>query len=358
MRGISLFKFGAFAVGAFAAVWFLTGCSSSIYRDQNNWAVIENDTPAFFAEYDLIYLYPSLELEPEGGCMNWVSGSTGDDVRRYVQQVIAAQFGQRVRVFSPFVPMLGFREYGAILDEYKKERDRSFDFYNTRLKAPIDCTVEALETYFSHYHKGRMPFVIYGQGQGALILYEAMKRCKKIDPANGFVAAYFFGVPGVHSDEIAADFGDRGIKAANKRDGVGVVAICNTRLEGAPLDKTLALPNGAVVNPLNWLTDATPAGAELNPGALIVNRKEPNPAHRVKIVPKFCGATVDPENGVVNITSIKKEEDSNSDYEVILEEYKFDSNVWGLFSKSVSQNARDRVRMYNFLSKGVSLKED
>ena len=352
MRRISLFKAGALAAGVFAAVWLLTGCSSSIYRDQSNWAVIDNDTPAFFAEYDLIYLYPTQELEPEGGYLNWVSGHTGDELRRYVQAIISAQFGQRVRVFSPFVPMLGFREYGAILDEYKQKRDSSFDFYGTSLKVPIDYTVEALDTYFSHYHAGGHPFVIYGQGQGALILYEAMKRCKKIDPAKGFVAAYFFGVPGVNADEIAADFGSRGIKAANKRDGVGVVAICNTRLEGAPLEKTLALPNGAVVNPLNWRTDAAPAPAELNPGSLIVNRKEPNPAHRIKVEPKFCGATADPENGVVNITGVKNAS------KFILEEHRFGSNAWGLFSKSVSQNARDRVRMYNYLRKGMSLKED
>ena len=352
MRSISLFKTGTLAAGVLAAVWFLTGCSSSIYRDQNNWAVIENDTPAFFAEYDLIYLYPCQELESESGHMNWVYGSTGEETRRYVQQIIAAQFGQRVRVFSPYVPMLSFREYGKIMDEYKKERSHSFNFYGTRLKMPIDYTVDALDTYFSHYHQKGRPFVIYGQGQGALILYEAMKRCKKVDPENGFVAAYFFGIPGVQADEIAADFGGRGIKPARKRNCVGVIAICNIRLDGQPLENTLALANGAVVNPLSWRIDNVPAEPELNPGALFFDRKEPNPAHRLKVRPKFCGATVDPENGVVNITGMKNVNGLK------LEENQFCSDAWGLFSKSVSQNARDRVRMYNYRRNGVTLKEN
>lgn len=352
MRRISLFRAAALALGVIAAVRLLTGCSSSIYRDQNNWAIIDNDTPAFFAEYDLIYLYPCQELESESGYMNWVYGNTGEEIRRYVQMVISAQFGQRVRVFSPFVPMLSFREYGKIMDEYKKERSHSFDFYGTRLKVPIDYMVDALDIYFSHYHQKDQPFIIYGQGQGALILYEAMKRCKKIDPENGFVAAYFFGIPGVQADEIVDDFGSRGIKPARKRTCVGAVAICNTRLEGQPLDKTLALANGAAVNPLTWRIDDAPAGPELNPGALFFDRKEVNPAHRLKVRPKFCGATVDPENGVVNITGVKDAAGLK------LEEHLFGSDAWGIFSKSVSQNARDRVRMYNFRRKGVTMKEN
>lgn len=354
MRKISFFNAGMLAIGALAALWCVTGCSSSLYRDQNNWAIIDSDTPSFFAEYDLFYLYPCQELESEAGYMNWVYGNTGEEVRRYVQQVIAGQFGLRVRVFSPFVPLLSFREYGKILDEYKKERNHPFDFYGTRLKVPIDYTVEALNTYFSHHNKGDQPFVIFGQGQGALVLYEAMKRCKKVSPDNGFVAAYFFGMPGVHGEEIVADFGSRGIKPADKPTGVGVIAICNTRLAGQPLDKTLALQNGSVVNPLTWRIDAAPAGPKLNPGSMFVNHKEPNPAHRLKIISEFCGATVDPENGVVNITGV----DAKKAAGLKLEEHVFYSDAWGLFSKSVSMNARDRVRMYNFRRKGVCPKED
>lgn len=329
----------------------VSGCSSSMYEDPENWAIIDNDTPPFFAQYDLIFLYPSQDDVSEGGYMNWVYGGVGEELRRYVRMVISAQFGSRVRVFSPFVPLLGYREYMGILAEFKKERHHSFDFYKTRLKVPIDYTVEALEDYFDHYNTDDHPFVIYGQGQGALVLYEAMKRCSRVKPDRGFVIGYFFGLPGVTEQEILDDFGSRGIKPAHKRTDVGVIAVCNTKLEGDPIEKSLAMPGGAVINPLNWRTDATPAAKEMNPGSLFFDHNESDPTHKVKSEDHFCGATVDPKNGVINLTGIPK----NCKYKV--DEVHFSSDAWGIFAKSVSRNAQNRVAMYRYLKTGVEIPE-
>ena len=281
--------------------------------------------------------------------MNWVSGNVGKEIRRYVRLVISTQFGPKVRVFSPFVPMLSFKDYGAIMDEYKRHRKHDFDFYKTKLRVPIDYMVEALNVYFSTCNPDGHPFVIFGNGQGALVLYEAMKRCRGVNPGNGFVAGYFFGVPGVTNREILDEFGGRGIKPVRKRDGVGVIAICNTCPEGEPIEKTLALSGGEVVNPLNWSIDATPAGRESNPGSLFFNHKESNPLLKVKVENNFCGARVDPEHGIVILTGIPK----NTKYKI--GEWHFASDAWGIFAKSVSQNAEERVAMYHFVRKGVKL---
>ena len=338
--------------GFFGAVLlFVSGCSSSIYEDPDNWAIIDNDTPAFFSQYDLIFLYPSQEEESESGYMNWVSGNIGDEVRRYVRLVISAQFGPRVRVFSPYVPLLSFNDYMEILDEYKRERSNNFDFYKTKLKLPIDYMTEALEVYFSNHNPDGHPFVIFGHGQGALVLYEAMKRCSKVHPKNGFVVGYFFGLPGVTKDEIHEAFGSRDITPARKRDGVGVIAVCNTNPEGEPLERSLALAGGEVINPLNWHTDDTPAPKEQNPGSLFFNHKEANPRLKVKVESNFCGATVDPKLGIVTLTGIPKD----TPYKV--DEWHFASDVWGVFAKSLSQNALERVNMYRFVSRGVHLPE-
>ena len=335
--------------GVFGAMLlFVSGCSS-IYEEPENWAIIDNDTPAFYSQYDLIFLYPSQEEESESGYMNWMCGNIGDEVRRYVRLVISSQFGSRVRVFSPYVPLLSFNDYMEILEEYKRDRKNNFDFYKTDLKLPINYTVEALEVYFKNYNPDGHPFVIFGNGQGALVLYEAMKRCSKVNPDNGFVVGYFFGLPGVTKDEILDEFGSRGIRPARKRDGIGVIAICNTNPEGEPIERSLALAGGEVINPLNWRTDATPAPKEQNPGSLFFNHKEANPRLKVKFESEFCGATVDPKRGIVTLTGIPK----NTPY--ILDEWHFSSDVWGVFARSVSQNAIERVNMYRFVRKGVHL---
>ena len=343
--------FHSFAAVVFgAALLFVSGCSTSLYEATENWAIVDNDTPAFFAQYDLIFLYPTQEEESERGYMNWVSGNVGEEVRRYVRLVISTQFGPRVRVFSPYIPLLPFKDYGEIMDEYKRDRNHELNFYKTKLRLPIDYMVDALEVYFRYYNTDGHPFVIFGQGQGALVLYEAMKRCHRVHPKHGFVAGYFFGVPGVTKNEILDEFGNRGIRPARKRDdGVGVVAICNTCPEGEPLEKSLALPGGEVINPLNWRNDATPAGRELNLGSLFFNHKENNPRLKIKIAYNFCGAKVDPEHGIVILTGVPKK----TPYKVA--EWHFQSDAWGLFAKSVSRNALERVNMYRFNRKGVKL---
>ncbi len=342
--------FGLASVVFGALLLTVSGCSS-VYDDPENWAVLDSDTPSFYSHYDLIFLYPSQEEVAKDGYLNWVCGSAGDELRRYVRMVISAPFGSHVRVFSPFIPLLGYREYVEILKKFKKERDHGFDFYKTDLKVPIDYMVDALNVYFSCYNTNDHPFVIYAQGQGALVLYEAMKRCGKVKPSRGFVAGYFFGLPGVTDEEIVSDFYWRGIKPAHSREGVGVIAVCNTVVDGDPLEKTLAMPGGAVINPLNWRIDATPAEKESNPGALFFDHKESDPTRKVKLVPRFCGATVDSKNGVVKLTGIPQ------DCKYKVDEGHFSSDAWGIFAKSVSINALERVFMYRYLKNGFELPE-
>ena len=342
-----------FIYGAAAALLLsvVAGCSTSLYESSENWASIDNDTPVFYSQYDLVYLYPCQEEKSEGEYMNWISGDVGKDIRIFVRMVISSQFGPRVRVFSPFVPMLSFSEYDAIIDEFKKSDRADFDFYKTKLRVPIDYMVDALNVYFRHYNPDGHPLVFYGHGQGALVLYEAMKRCGKVRPDNGFVAGYFFGVPGVTRAEIKSDFGGRGIKLADRRDSVGVVAICNIRMPGEPLEHTLATPEGVAINPLTWCLEAVPADKRKNPGALFFDRKQHNPLLKVTQIPYFCGAVTDPGNGVVNLTDIPK----NCKYK--LDEDRFGSDAWGIFSKSVVRNAQERVAMFRFQRTGVKMPE-
>ena len=333
------------ALLAFAAA----GCSSSLYDDMENWAVNDGDTPEFFAEYDVFYLYPSYRKDGSR-YLNWMESGVADGIRRSVLQPLARQFGPRVRIYSPFIPQLTFEEYNALL-KTAEEKNWKFDWSDTPLDAAIKYTVMALERYMDSKDVSH-PFVLQGYGQGALVLYEAMKRCPAIKPKNGFVAAYLFGLPGVTPERIADDFGSRGIRPASDRTGIGVIAVCNIRPPGIKLEDTLALHGGAVINPINWRVDATPAPPKDHAGAMFVGGKSMNPARRIRVRPAFCGAVVDTENALVDLTNLPR------DFNKMPVPRSFDPQLAWVFGMCVSRNAGDRVRAYKFKNKGLELPEN
>lgn len=329
------------------------GCGS-LYDDSENWAVVDNDVPTYYADYDVFYLYPSFKLgdKPSGEgapslYLNWMKDGAGEDIRRLVSLPLGRQFGPRVRRFSPFVPQLSFNDYDALL-KTAEAANWDFDWSKTPLDAAIGYTVEALDWYLG-MKDADQPFVLEAHGQGALILYEAMKRCSGVSPKNGFVAAYFFGLPGVTPERINDDLGGRGITSAVDGDGVGVVVVCNIRTPGCKLEDTFALRGGAVINPINWRTDASPALPKENTGAIFHNRAEVNPNRQISVRPGFCGAVVDTENSLVNLTHLPP------NWKKSLPPRSFGTQLWGVFGMCVSRNANNRVRIYKFQCKGLKL---
>lgn len=334
---------------ALVAAAVASGCTAGLYDDSDNWVVRDSDTPEFFAEHDVFYVYPSVRNHLDGKYLNWVQDGIGEEVRRTVSQPLARQFGPRVRLFSPFVPQLGFDDYQKLLESAAKEN--GIDWMNTPLAAPIEYTAEALGLLLSQ-KSSEQPLVLLGYGQGALILYEAMKLCTELTPEKGFVAAYLFGIPWITPEKILADFGARGIRPAAGRDDVGVIAVCNILPPGEKLENTFAMVGGAVINPINWRTDATPAPPKEHLGAVFYNHNEINPARRISVRPRFCGAVVDTEHSLVRITHLKPNKDLS------LAPRKFKTELPGAFGMCISCNAMDRVRMFKFLVKGLKLPEE
>ena len=331
-------------IAAAFALCAVVGCSS-MYDTTNNWAVLDSDVPEYAADYDVFYLYPSFLKTTKGMYLNWHYADVSGRLRRMVRLPLEKQFGPKVRLFSPFVPQLSFDRCHEIM-KAAEEKAWKVNWYNSDFRAAIDCTVEALLYYMSIKSDSR-PFILLGHGQGALILYEAMKRCSAVKPSNGFVAAYFFGIPGITPERIDDDFGGRGIKAAKDDSEIGVVAVCNIRLPGDKLENTFASRGGAVINPINWRTDAVPAAADEHAGAVFYNPNEVNPREQVKIRPAFCGAVADPENGLVELTKLPP---NSAEF---IYSRQFGSELWGVFGMCVSRNANIRVRMYDLKSTGI-----
>lgn len=330
------------------------GCGGSLYDNSENWAVVNNDVPTYYVDYDVFYLYPSCikgdHPSGEGApvqYLDWMKEGVSEDIRRLVVLPLGRQFGPRVRLFSPFVPQISFNDYSALL-KTAEAANWDIDWAKTPLESAISYTAKALKWYID-VKDDEQPFVLEAHGQGALILYEAMKRCSDIKPDKGFVAAYFFGLPGVTTERIDKDFGGRGIKPAVDRDGVGVIVVCNVRTPGSKLEETFALRGGAVINPINWRTDASPALPKQHVGAVFHNRAEIHPLRQIIVRPNFCGAVVDTENSLVNLTHLPAK------FSFPLSPRSFGTQLWGVFGMCVSRNANDRVRIYKFRHTGIEL---
>ena len=346
-------------IGVLAAVLLAgagAGCGGSLYDNSENWVVVDNDVPVYYAEYDVFYLYPSaLKGAPPSGedapvqYLNWMKKGISEDIRRFVTLPLTRQFGPRVRLFSPFVPQLSFRDYSALL-KTAEAQNWDVDWSKTPLDAAIEYTVKALEWYIG-IKEPDQPFVLEAHEQGAVILYEAMKRCSDIKPENGFVAASFFGLPGITPERIDKDFGGRGIKPAIDSNSVGIVAVCNVRVPGSKLEDCFALRGGAVINPINWRTDAKPGLPKEHAGAIFHNRAEVHPERQISVRPRFCGAVVDTENALVTLTNLPAKLNPP------IATRSFNTQMWGVFGMCVSRNADNRVRTYKFQHKGIKLPE-
>ena len=322
---------------AAAAVLFAAGCGGSVFYDNSrNWVIRNNEIPAYSSDYDVFYLYPTQVRHTSGTNLNWFQEGLTDTIRHYAGIMTADLAKYHVRIFSPFVPQLGFDSYSKVLEE-RNQAAEDFAYRKTGLEPAIRHAVLALRYYLKHYNPGgARPYVIIGQGQGAVILYEAMKEVSDVTPEKGLAAAYFQGLPGVTAETVRHDFHSRGIVPASGRYDYGVIVLFNTSLPGAA--SASVAPGSCVINPLNWRTDAQPAAAELNPGSTFCLR----PGGRLRQIPRYCGATVDPEKGLVLLTGVPDRPKFQ------LGEQSFPSDAWGVFAASISRNAGERIREYLF----------
>ena len=200
----------------------------------------------------------------------------------------------------------------------------------------------ALKYYLKHYNSDARPFILVGLGQGALIMYEAMKECSRIKPKNGFVAAYLIGLPGLSADQIKRDFRSRGILPASGQYDAGVIIVCNAHLADRYDPRGFIRTSDYSINPLNWRTDAVPAGASLNLGAVFYARTARKASQKIRVIPQFCGAVLDTKHGGLVLTGIKTPETLH------LSEFIFASDIWGVFMRNIYANARERAVEFNF----------
>ena len=255
------------------------------YGDKKNWACCETDKPG--CDFDIFYIPPTLFCDPLHPRMDIENDA---ELRRRIARYSVYQcsvIAPRARVFSPFVCML---DYSYIsLGVCSPRGWRSF----RPLIPTVDDAHEAFRYYLKHFNHGR-PYIVFGHSQGAMVLYQTLRREPAVTLQRGFVAAYLIGMPHLTPEEIAADLAPRGIRPASRADDIGVVIGWNSQ---CPNVKNIFFTGRGTycINPLNWRTDATPAGADAHRGALVYDCRE----RRNVIIRNFCGARIDPKHGAL-----------------------------------------------------------
>ena len=195
----------------------------------------------------------------------------------------------------------------------------------------------AFSWYLENRNNGR-PIVLAGFSQGADMCYRILKEYFS-DSAlqDQLVAVYAIGWP-MTEEMISLN---PQIKPAAAEDDTGVVV--TFECESEDLAETFINPigqKGISINPLNWVTDSTPADKSLNAGACFTDysggiRRE---------VTGLCGCYIDPERGVLKVTDVTPEE--FPPILPILPEGSYHLYDYQFFFRNLQQNVDCRINSY------------
>lgn len=264
------------------------------YANPANW-VRMGETASVLPEFEVFYIYPTLfqnKLRP-------VMDNRFDGIRRKTSDYTGLTFGllsdpvHPLKLYAPFVRQA---DYSTALGT-----DFGADLSGTLLQYGIADTKTAFGHFMKFFHKPGMPFILIGHSQGASDLYELLRTTPEITPESGFAAAYLAGLPKKTAAEIERDFAGREISLGKGADDTGVILTWNTIAEDAG-ENIFTVHGGAVINPVNWRTDDTPAdlsGSQAT-GYYYVSEKEPAGTFKASLL---NGAHADPERGalIVNL---------------------------------------------------------
>ncbi|MDL2263617.1 DUF3089 domain-containing protein, partial [Synergistaceae bacterium OttesenSCG-928-I11] len=242
-------------------------------------------------EVDVVYFYPTA-YSPSGPDAPAVgpiddAGMRAGARESYRKQATA--FETCANIYAPFYRQIDAMTLAGLTQEEMIEAESG---------EPKTDVFAALDYYFEHWNDGR-PFMLAGHSQGAMMTYLVLAEYMKQHPDRyaRMVAAYMIG--NAPTDAWLTE--NPHVKLATGADDTGVLLSWNTEGPGNQGKYNMVVPEGArCINPLNWRTDGTYAGVELNKGCLVKN--ETTGAYEV--VPGFADAQIDPARGSVICRSV------------------------------------------------------
>jgi len=291
------------------------------YTLADNWYNLTSDCPH---EIDVFYLYPT---SANPACTEIIA-PVDDYMKTQVKNnYLKGPVGMEdfANVFAPYYRQVS----GAgILTCSTPEDLTALD----RTKEPWADVKAALDLFFTKYNSGR-PFILASHSQGSsmmkIVLSEYMT--EHPDYYKRMIAAYTLGFR-FNKEWIEAN---PHLKMATGELDTGV--IITFEAEGPNNDPCFPILGGTLsINPLNWKTDDTYAGVELNLGSVEVSG-----GVQTK-VPGLADATIDLVRGSIIVTT-------TTDY--LPETFGFGKRSFhlsdfSLFYENIRQNAKKRASVF------------
>lgn len=195
----------------------------------------------------------------------------------------------------------------------------------------------AFAYYLANLNEER-PIILAGFSQGADMCLRLLEEFfGDEDLYDQLVAVYAIGWP--VTEEMTKAYPQ--IVPAQGETDTGVVISFDC--EDPELEETFLNPAGTKVlsiNPLNWMTDETPADRSLNLGACFTRSSGEIKSE----IPGFCGCYIDPDRGVIKVTDI-----DGAEYKPVvpgLPQGAYHLYDYQFFFRNLQDNVQKRVEAY------------
>ncbi|MFO7816845.1 MAG: DUF3089 domain-containing protein [Desulfovibrionales bacterium] len=233
---------------------------------------------------DVFYVFPTIYSEKNPLNMDIMRRPDLQTKANGLMKAQAGVYSASANLFAPYYRQTSFVALNPDENMYA----------NKYFRLGADDVADAFDYYLRYANQGR-PFILASHSQGSLVMIDLIRnKLKDSKLRKQLVAAYVIGY-----SVMPEDFKDYPwMKPATGADDTGVIISYNTEAPGAT--GSPVLKKGAFcINPLNWKTDATPAGKEMNLGAVFFDDFT---GTLKKEVPHYAGARVNPETGALETT--------------------------------------------------------
>ncbi len=291
------------------------------YSQQDSWASKPESTTH---PVDVFYVFPTIYSERSPLNMDIMNRP---DLQTKVQGLMVAQAGVYSRsgnLFAPYYRQTSFVALNPDEDMYENEYFR----------IGADDVAAAFDYYLENLNQGR-PFILASHSQGSLVMIDLIRhRLSDPELQKKLVAAYLIGYSVMPDDFKNYPW----MRSATGADDTGVVVSYNTQTPSATGSPVL-IDGAFCINPLNWRTDGTPAGKELNKGAVFF---EDFTGALIKEVPQYTGAKVNTDTGALETVPPDYDELKLGHFpEGVL--HKFDYAFW---YRNLQDNVAQRIDSY------------
>ncbi len=270
------------------------------------------------SQIDVFFIYPTLFWK------KWKDGNYNADVddvklnEKVSDSTIKNQasiFNGVGKVYSPMYRQANLKAY----DQYTKKDPRA----TAAFELAYSDVKRAFEYYLKHYNNGR-PFIIASHSQGTTHGKMLIKDMVEGTPLmNKLVVAYLVGI------KIEKDY-FKELRLCKDKNDTGCYCSWRTFKKGYyPKDRDYG-DHIACTNPLNWLTDETPASYAENKGAILRNYN--------KVIPNVMNAMV--KDGMLWVST------PNVKFGKFLQRKNWHIADFNFYWVSVRENARHRLNLY------------